>query len=221
MSVAHSVVDQDRCAAFIKVVGYPAASDTNTKPEVTEGVLVVGAQVFYNYTAREGATVRRLDVIVTAEGDWNMPVGLDGEVLARLIKGEDWGALSRASQDGREVLESVAGSYLDRLSGNANGTEGVEVAWGRPCARLEGNVYMVVGDAESCEIGLEVTGGGEEGKGVTKRQFVVDESVGSVSVLARDGRLGNAPTVFEFRVVKGALRYVHQFTATASTETSN
>jgi hypothetical protein len=86
---------------------------------------------------------------------------------------------------------------------------------------LEGSVYTAVGEAESCEIGLEADGGGEGGKGITERQFVVDESVGSVSVLARDGRLGDAPTVFEFRVVKGALRYVHQFTARASTETNN
>jgi hypothetical protein len=159
-------------------------------------------------------------MVVAGEGDWNMPVGLDGEVLARLIEGEDWGALSRASQDGRGVLEGVAGSYLDLLGGNANGTEGVEVAWGRPCARLEGSVYTAVAEAESCDIGLDADGGGE-GKGITERQFVVDESVGSVSVLARDGKLGDAPTVFEFRVVKGALRYVHQFTARASTETSN
>ncbi|KAK3296499.1 uncharacterized protein B0H64DRAFT_171321 [Chaetomium fimeti] len=218
ISVAHSVVDQDRCAAFIKAVGYPAE-----EAQTAGGVVVVGAQVWYNYTASVGATVRRMDVVVAAEGGWNMPVGLDGEVLVGLVEGEDWGALSRAVQDGRAVLEGVAGGYLDLLGGGSGGDgdgggNGTGVVWGRPCARLEGSVYTAVGETESCEMGLEIS---ENGEGITERQFVVDESVGSVSVLARDGRHGGSPTLFEFRVVKGALRYVHQFAAKALAETDD
>ncbi|KAH6627384.1 hypothetical protein F5144DRAFT_603659 [Chaetomium tenue] len=239
LSVTHSIIDQDRCAAFIKAVAYPTTptptttTTTNTtnpnphphphpKNKRTERILLLGAQIHYTYTPNQGAIVRQLNTITATEGDWKMPVGLDGAVLEGLVGGEEWRALGRGEQDGRGVLEGVAGGYLGVLGGEGNGGEGsgdgngTVVVWGRPCARLEGSVYTAVGEGESCEVGLEVGGGGEEGVGITERQFVVDESVGSVSVLARDGRLGGAPTVFEFRVVKGALRYVHQFAATAS-----
>ncbi|KAK4039413.1 hypothetical protein C8A01DRAFT_16619 [Parachaetomium inaequale] len=217
VAFAHSIVDQDGCAGFVRIVVLPSSDGEGGG----KGVLVIGAQIFYNYTFNQGTTVRQIDLVFAREGDWQMPEGLNATALLGHVAGEDWGALSRARQDSRAVLEGVAGTYLDFVGGTVNsdgngtGTDSeaaVAVPWGRPCSRLEGSVYTAVGDAESCEKGLSPMGG--TAQGITGRQFVVDESIGAVSVLARDGKLGGAPGVFEFRVVEGKLRYVHQFAAT-------
>jgi hypothetical protein len=196
--------------------------------------MVIGAQIFYNHTFNQGTTVRQIDLVFVREGDWQMPVGLNTTALLGHIQSEDWGALSRARQDSRAVLEGVAGAYLDFVGGIVDGVgssggnetgsgagseTSVVVPWGRPCSRLEGSVYTTIGDAESCEKGLSPVGGTLQE--IAERQFVVDESIGAVSVLARDGRLGGAPSVFELRVVEGKLRYVHQFAATGPARTDN
>ena len=105
----------------------------------------------------------------------------------------------------------VAGGYLDFLDGTSAGAAGVE--WGRPCARLDGGVYVDVRPEDSCVVGVDVARGGES---VAERGLVVDESIGAVIVLARNGRLGGAPSVFELRVVDGKLRYVQEFAATGT-----
>jgi hypothetical protein len=55
------------------------------------------------------------------------------------------------------------------------------------------------------------------GKGAnTNRRYVIDESVGTVSVFSDFGSLANAPDSHEFRVEKGKLRYVNRIVATAA-----
>lgn len=247
----HSLVDQDACAGFIKLVVVANNSDSNSNSnsntqEAAERdgeTYLLAAQIHFNYTFNTGTTVRQMDLVFAGAGDWQMmpaapatptptPTlaaaaaaaafaaasgeGLNATALAALLEREDWGALSRAVQDSRDVLEGVAGGYLDFLESAGNGTlEGEqEVAWGRPCARLEAAVYTAVAEGESCVGGLMPR---REG-GIVERKFVVDESVGAVSVLAKDEGMGGAPSVFELRVVEGKLRYVHQFAATTAVD---
>lgn len=207
---SHTLIDQDACASFTKLI--------LVHPEDAERRLLLGAQIHFNMSTTDArlTRVRRLDVVYVGEGDWKME---NFTAAAARVEGEDWGALSRGAQDTPETLEAVAEAYLDFLGGAAgdaagggNGTAGAAaVPWGRPCARLEGSVYTA--GEESCAEGLSLPSeGGAEG--ITERTYVMDASVGSVSVVARDGSLGGAPTVLELRVLQGELRYVHQFTAT-------
>ncbi|GAB1321047.1 hypothetical protein MFIFM68171_11257 [Madurella fahalii] len=209
---SHTLIDQDACASFTKLI--------LARPENEAEKLLLGAQIHFNMSTTDArlTRVQRMDVVYVGEGDWQM----DNFTAALAhVEGEDWGAISRAAQDTRESLEGVAAAYLDLLGGTAggaagaggNGTAGagvVAVPWGRPCARLEGSVYTAGG--ESCVEGLSLPP--EGGEGITERRYVIDASVGSVSVIAKDGSLGGAPAVFELRVVQGELRYVHQFAAT-------
>ena len=108
---------------------------------------------------------------------------------------------------------------MDFLGGTTNASAAAAsdsaggVEWGRPCARLDWGVYVDVRPEESCVVGVDVACGGGS---VTERRLVVDESIGAVIVLARNGRLGGAPSVFELRVVDGNLRYVQEFAATGT-----
>ncbi len=228
LSVAHthSIIDQDACAAFIKLV-LSSTSTNQTQPAaaaVTAPLLLVAAQIHYLYTPSLGTTVTALDLVSVRQGDWKLDNGSSDALtaLAGAVQREDWSALSRDSQDARAVLEGVARGYLDFLGGTTNasvvaasGSAG-GLEWGRPCARLDGGVYVDVRPDESCVVGVDVGRGGE---GVTERRLVVDESIGAASVLARDGRLGGAPSVFELRVVNGKLRYVQEFAATGPSGT--
>lgn len=217
MVKVHSLIDQGACAAFFKVV---VAATSNSTAAAAAGAAdagwyMYGSQVRFSIT-REAPrpTVARMDVVIAGGDDWQMEgVAGAGEMVGNLER-EDWGALSRGMQDTRETLEAVAGRYLDLLGSGGEGDdeETPDVPWGRPCARLEGGVYTAVDDSEDCLKGLREAGVA----GVTDREFVVDESVGAVSVLARDGSLGGAPSAFQFRVVEGQLRYVHQFAATSA-----
>lgn len=248
MLYRHSVVDQDACAGFVKLVvtttttppvvgsegegggdGAAQGGDANRRVvsqrheggEEQREVYVVGAQIHFNYTFNAGTTVRKVDLVFAGAGDWQMAsgsaeseeLGLDATALVGHLESEDWSALSGSRQGNRTVLEGVAGAYLDFLGGGGGGcgSEEGEGIWGRPCSRLDGGVYTAVGEAESCGLAREGA--------ITERRFVVDPSVGAVSVLATDGSLGGAPSVFEFRVVDGKLMHVHQFAATEGVKT--
>ncbi|KAK3301790.1 uncharacterized protein B0T15DRAFT_323654 [Chaetomium strumarium] len=219
----HSIIDQDACATFIKLLLSPSDAPGNGNEPI-----LVGMHLHYTRaTSTGGSTLTALHLVSAGPQDWQMGVApstptpdITPTLLSYLEK-EDWTAISRARQDSREVLLSVAGSYLDFLAGNStppsnstsNSTVVVPVPWGRPCSRLDGAVYVAIGEEERCDKGIVTFQEGPgHGVGVTERSsLVVDESVGAVSVLARDGRLHDAASSFEMRVVAGRLRYVHQF----------
>jgi hypothetical protein len=208
----HSIIDQDACAAFVKLLLSPP-SDPSRNGNGNDPILV-GMHLHYNWTASAGNTLTALHLVSAGPQDWQMGVAPDiSDTLLSYLEKEDWTAISRARQDSRDVLLSVAGSYLDFLAGNSTSSGNSTVPWGRPCSRLDGGVYIAIGEDERCDKGIVTFQEGPgHGIGVTERSsFVVDESVGAVSVRARDGRLHDAASVFEVRVVAGTLRYVHQF----------
>ncbi|KAK4108934.1 hypothetical protein N656DRAFT_783589 [Canariomyces notabilis] len=241
---SHTIVDQDQCASFTKlVVSTPSTIGTdgvrwsrslltrggsgtsketarrNLKGKDNEGerLLILGAQLRFNLSTSGNALETRvstMDVVYAGEGDWK----LDNATAARwFVEREDWGAISASLQDSRDTLEGVADAYLDFLGGST-----ASVPWDSPCARLEGSFYIAGNSKDTCVEGLVLPGAGQGGvgsgkaKGFAQRRYVMDQTAGSVSVFARDEGLGGAPAVFEFRVVQGRLRYVHQFVATAT-----
>ncbi|KAK4237725.1 hypothetical protein C8A03DRAFT_44443 [Achaetomium macrosporum] len=227
----HSIIDQDACAAFVKLVINSTSSSPNstgTSPQENENKpILLGMHLHYTYTPSTGAALNTLNLVAAGPQDWQMGVAPTTtnitNTLLTYLQHEAWPALSRAKQDSRAILQSIAESYLNFLAGNSTSTTSTSnetvasVPWGRPCSRLEGAMYTAIADSERCDKGIVTFQEGPgRGLGVTERSaFVVDESVGAVSVLARDGRLHDAASVFEMRVVEGGLRYVHQFASLA------
>ncbi len=79
--------------------------------------------------------------------------------------------------------------------------------WGAPCARLEGGAYTGHGlPTDSCNLGVI------QSYDMPNRRYVIDETVGVVSVLVEFGSIGNAPDSHEFRVEGGKLRFIHTMT---------
>ena len=83
------------------------------------------------------------------------------------------------------------------------------VPWGVPCDRMEGSSYTGKGTStDSCNVGIPA---GKEAPNIDRR-YVIDESIGSVSVLCVFQTMANAPDSHEFRLESGKLRYVHTMT---------
>ncbi|KAL1840009.1 hypothetical protein VTJ49DRAFT_926 [Mycothermus thermophilus] len=206
----HSVVDQEVCAGVVRMV---VVTEWSRGAEGEGKTYLLSAQVRFNTSATEPPVVHSLDLVVVGEGDWQTEDEEEGELSTSLVTQlgkEDWSALSRVRQDTRDGLIAVGNAYLDYYYGGKgnesenSGGEGPNL-WEKPCSRLDGVVYTSVEEGEEAgDCGVVKTGG------VTERRVLVDESVGAVSVLGRDGSLGGAASGWVFRVVEGRLRYVHQ-----------
>ncbi|KAF2842131.1 hypothetical protein M501DRAFT_927330 [Patellaria atrata CBS 101060] len=191
MSIAHNktIVDTTTCATYTEVI--------ITDPSNPH---VIGTQI--HHTVSNGTSKPTLiDSIVTGPGDWLF----NATKTLAYITGESWDPIPASAQDTRTTLKSAADAYLD-LWGNPD----APVPWGTPCTRLEGSAYTGKGAPDdSCAIGIP---GGEQPPN-TNRRYVVDEGMGSVSVLVDFGAMrSGAPDSHEFRLEGGRLRYVHTMT---------
>jgi len=112
---------------------------------------------------------------------------------------EKWDTIPEADRDSREVIQAAADAYCDIFSDKS-----VVVPWGYPCARLEGGAYTGNGGPnDKCDVGIP------SGVSLTDRRYVIDETVGAVSVFLS---FATIPDSHEFRVEKGKLRFVHTLT---------
>jgi hypothetical protein len=180
---SHSIYDLAQCAFFTDLVVTGAANPR-----------VIGAQV---WLAPDGK-VSKIDRIVTGPGDWLF--NATGTLYYALR--EDWGEIPVDKRDSREVLKAAADAYLDVFK-NAS----VPVPWGTPCARLEGGAYTGRGlPTDSCNLGVI------QSYDMPNRRYVIDETVGVVSMLLEFGSIGNAPDSHQFRIEGGKLRYIHTMT---------
>ena len=180
----HRLYDQDDCATYTEQI--------ITDPK---NPYVIGTQLRFN-ESDVGVTVTSIDSVVTTAGDWLFNAS---QTLAHVLA-EDWNTIP----SDRGTLRAVADLYLD-LWGN----EKSRVPWGTPCNRLEGSAYTGNGSAtDSCAVGIPT---GPQPP-VTDRRYVIDETVGSISVLCTMGAMGDAPDSHEFRVEGEKLRYVHTMT---------
>jgi hypothetical protein len=180
---SHSIFDLVQCASFTALVATDPASPR-----------VVGAQLWVS-----GANqVAKIDRIVTTPGDWLF--NATGTLHYSLR--EPWGVIAEEERDSREVLKAAADAYLDIFKDAK-----VEVPWGFPCARLEGGAYTGRGTPnDTCNLGVI------QSYDMPNRRYVIDETVGVVSILLEFGSIGNAPDSHEFRIEKGKLRFIHTMT---------
>ncbi|KAK3994209.1 hypothetical protein QBC44DRAFT_392624 [Cladorrhinum sp. PSN332] len=151
---------------------------------------IIGAQVFYAQPRSGGPLgIKHVSSAVSALSPTSNVTS-----LLNYTQKENWSSLPRDSQDSHQTLKRVLDAWLD----------GETVAWddASGCKGLLGGYYVEGAGACAREVG------GDE---VVGRSYVVDESVGGVSVIGSVG--SNATGVWGGRVVKGKLTYVHEVIA--------
>lgn len=150
-----------------------------------------------------GGQVGSMDVLVTdhANGWLFNPAS-----TLKYTQAEDWSEIPPAQRDSRDAIVAAADAYLDSFNDKK-----VVVPWGSPCERLEGGLYTGKGAPgvslpdDSCNVGVP------SGVPITDRQYVVDETLGAVTVLSSFGK-DKIPDAHTFRVEHGKIRYVHTIT---------
>ncbi|KAL2255434.1 hypothetical protein VTK26DRAFT_3393 [Humicola hyalothermophila] len=172
-------LDTTQCATYTEFI-----SATGATP------YVIGVQMFFE----EGA-IAKVDALVTTTGDWLF----NATGTLHWASQEDWGPIPEDRRDSREVIQAAADAYCDIFS-----DKDTVVPWGYPCARLEGGMYTGTGGPDDrCDVGIP------SGVELVDRRYVIDETVGAVSVFLSFSGL---PDSHEFRVEEGKLRYVHTIT---------
>lgn len=180
----HSLYDLTQCATFIELI-------ITNRFDPWE----VAAQI----RLTEGK-ITKIDRIVTGPGDWlfNTTHTLHFALL------EDWGPIPVEHRDTRENLQAAADAYFNFL-----GNHSLSVPWGYPCTRLEGGSYTGTGSVnDTCQIDIPANTTME----APNRRYVIDESVGAVSMLLVFGGIDNAPDSHEFRIEGGKIHKVHTMT---------
>ena len=119
---------------------------------------------------------------------------------------ETWSEIPPAERESRDALIAAADAYLDLFNDKT-----AKVPWGSPCERLEGGMYTGKGGPgvslpdDSCNVGVP------SGVPIVDRQYIVDETLGAVTVLSTFGK-NQVPDAHTFRIEHGKLRYVHTIT---------
>jgi hypothetical protein len=189
-----STVDTTACATYTELI-----STDVSKP------YVIGTQIRHN---PETLAVIMVDTIASTTNSWvfNATKTLD------YVQQEDWSVLPEERRSSREVLKAAADAYLDMWSSE---TAMDTVPWGTPCTRLEGSAYTGQGlPTDSCQVGLPTNNTQAPN---SNRRYVIDETVGSCSVLCVWEHMMNAADSHEFRLEDGKLRYVHTMTVCPGT----
>lgn len=172
-------LDTTQCATYTEII-----SATGAKP------YVVGVQLFFT-----DLKVAKIDLLVTTTGDWLF----NATGTLNWARKEDWAIIPEAKRDSRAVIQAAGDAYCDIFSNKS-----AVVPWGRPCARLEGGAYTGNGGAnDRCDVGIP------SGVALVDRRYVIDETVGAVSIFLSFSSL---PDSHEFRVEGGKLRFVHTIT---------
>lgn len=185
--------DTKQCATFTEVV---AATDPHpyvihTRMEAT----------------KNGKQVSKMESIVTDAGDWVFGAK---EHLA-ITQKENWGEIPKDKRDTREAIQSAADAYLNNW-----GDPALPVPHGTPCSRLEGRIDTSTKNptGNTCDMGAF-----PEKLKVTNRRYVIDETVGAVSIFhsfpwldAGIPKDPGTPASQMFRVEGGKNRYIHEVT---------
>jgi hypothetical protein len=151
---------------------------------------VIGTQMRFDPT---GAKLIKIESLVTTTGDWLF----NAKQTYNYASKENRDAIPDAKRDSRKAIQAAADAYLDLFNDKT-----VVVPWGEPCERLEGGMHV----APKCSAGVP------NGVRLVNRRYVVDETVGTVSVFLSFGGAGGMPDGHEFRLENGKLRYVHTIT---------
>ena len=184
--------DTTQCAAFTELV---AATDPH--PYV----------IHTRIEAAKGGKVSKLESVVTDKGDWMFGAA---EHLA-VTRSQTWDEIPKDKRDTRAVIQAAADAYLDNW-----GNPELPVPHGTPCARLEGRINTGSRNpgGNTCNMGAF-----PQKLKVGHRRYVIDETIGAVSVFHNfpwlDAGLPVAPGTQSsqmFRVEGGKTRYIHEVT---------
>ena len=184
--------DTTQCAAFTELV---AATDPH--PYV----------IHTRIEATRGGRVTKMESVVTDAGDWMFGAA---EHLA-VTRSETWDEIPKDKRDTRAVIQAAADAYLDNW-----GNPELPVPHGAPCARLEGRINTGSRNPEgnTCNMGAF-----PQKLKVGHRRYVIDETIGAVSVFHDfpwlDAGLPTdpgTPASQMFRVEGGKNRYIHEVT---------
>ena len=180
-----STHDETGCATYTEVIVTDPAHP-----------YVIGTQM--RFSATDGKLVK-IESIITDAGDW----AFNATGTLSYVLNESWTPIPADKRDTRAVIQAAGDAYLDRFT-NAS----VIVPYGTPCSRVEGGMFTGRSNPNNntCLLGMPPIGGFN----MTQRRYVIDETVGSVSVfLSFDNNSGGHPDSHEFRVEGGKIRYVH------------
>ncbi len=187
-----SFYDTTQCAAFTELV---AATDPH--PYV----------IHTRMEASKGGKASKIESVVTDAGDWMFGAT---EHLA-VTRSQGWDEIPKDKRDTRAVLQAAADAYLDNW-----GNPELPVPHGTPCARLEGRINTGSRNpaGNTCNMGAF-----PQKLKVGHRRYVIDETVGAVSIFHNfpwlDTGLPTDPGTQAsqmFRVEGGKTRYIHEVT---------
>jgi len=183
-----TIFDMVACATYTEII---AADPSNP--------YVIGTQIRHGDDGR----VTLIDTIASTTGSWLF----DAKKTLGYVLDEKWDPIPEAKRDDRNVIKAAGDAYLDMWS---NATAANAVPWGTPCTRLEGSAYTGKGKPDdSCKAGIPSNHSQAPN---TRRRYVIDESMGSVSILCLWEHMMMAADSHEFRLEGGKLRYVHTMT---------
>jgi hypothetical protein len=184
--------DTTQCATFTELVGA-----TDPHPYV----------IHTRMEATQDGKVSKIESVVTHAGDWMFGAA---EHLA-VTRSQNWGEIPKDRRDTRAVIQAAADAYLDNW-----GDPALPVPHGTPCARLEGRIDTGSRNPEgnTCNMGAF-----PQKLKVGHRRYVIDETIGAVSVFHSFPWLDagipvdpGTPASQMFRVEGGKNRYIHEVT---------
>ncbi|KAF2177882.1 hypothetical protein K469DRAFT_601630 [Zopfia rhizophila CBS 207.26] len=180
--------DMTDCATYTEYISADSANP-----------YVIGVQIRHG----EDKKVNMIDVIASTTNSWLF----DAKKTLQYVQQEKWDPIPKEKQDKREVIKAVGDAYMDMWS---NATAHETIPWGTPCTRLEGSAYTGKGKPDdSCKPGIPSNHNQAPN---THRRYVIDESMGSVSIFCVWEHMMMAADSHEFRLEGGKLRYVHTMT---------
>jgi len=190
MKIDHqrSFLDPSTCQTFTEVI-----VTNKDKP------YVFGTRLRVNHDK-----IAEVEIIWTTTGYWLF----NADNYLKWSSTEKWDPIPANRRETRDTLVAAANAYLDAF------LEGKKdlVPWGYPCQRTEGGMHTGNGSPmDSCDVGVP------SGVNIANRRFIVDPTVGTVTVFCTFGAGGpnggsGSPDVHIFRVEAGKLRYVHTMT---------
>jgi len=147
--------------------------------------------------------VTLIDSIASTTNSWMF----DAKKTLQHVLEEKWDPIPIEKRDSRATIQAAGDAYLSMWN---NATASDAVPWGTPCTRLEGSAYTGKGKPDdSCKPGIPSNHSQAPN---THRRYVIDESMGSVSIFCVWEHMMMAADSHEFRLEGGKLRYVHTMT---------
>ena len=185
--------------------------DTTQCATFTELVAATDPHPYVIHTRMEatgnGKKVSKVESVVTDAGDWMFGAT---EHLAT-TRTEKWDEIPGDKRDTRQAIQAAADAYLNNW-----GEPTLPVPHGTPCSRLEGRISTAAKNPEgqTCTMGAF-----PQKLNVTNRRYVIDETLGAVSIFHNFPWLDagipkdpGTPASQMFRVEGGKNRYIHEVT---------